>query len=164
MVLSLLYKFTLTLGIYLIKISLQAAIAPKTPIPGSPLVDKDFLNYLSTIGRRVAVIKNLYANLQRHSKLYKCYNVSCDSQGMNGCYSPVCRHRNNLRRELLLLLRRANTVRGATLPSSSPSKNMFDFEAISVDSTVSFAAFTIYYRFFVHRHPSHQKRITYCRT
>ena len=90
--------------------------------PGGAALDKDIRNVLTAIGRRVAIIKNQYAALNKHSKLYRCYGLDCDNQAgsIGSCYSPVCSQRAALRKELLMLLRKANTARSGTVPVIKP--------------------------------------------
>lgn len=85
--------------------------------PGSVL-DRDVRNLLTVIGKKVAIIKTQYAMLNKESRMYRCYGSECD-QGQ--CYSPVCLQRVALRKELLMLLRKANIARNNATANSSTS-------------------------------------------
>ncbi|KAK7791905.1 hypothetical protein R5R35_005426 [Gryllus longicercus] len=73
---------------------------------------------LSTISRRIAMHKQQYARLTRLAKGWNCYSRECNmarsntgsaASGFAACYSPLCMQKARVRKELLLLLRRANT-------------------------------------------------------
>lgn len=66
---------------------------------------------LGTIGRRVAIIKSQYAALQKMNRELRCYAQNCSEHDSSDCYSPICAQRVRLRKELLLLLRKANSTR-----------------------------------------------------
>ncbi|XP_073972080.1 nucleosome-remodeling factor subunit NURF301 E(bx) isoform X2 [Rhodnius prolixus] len=97
----------------------QTNSASKGGVGGGAYLDKDLRSVLTAIGKRVAIIKNQYAALNKQCKLYRCYSMDCDSQGNSGCYSPVCSQRSALRKELLTLLRKANTARSNNLSGLS---------------------------------------------
>lgn len=93
-------------------------------------LDKDVRSVLTAIGRRVATIKNQYALLNKQSKQYKCYSLECDTQSNSACYSPVCLQRTALRKELLMLLRKANTARSNNIVPTPGQFISFPFTLI----------------------------------
>ncbi|RZF42669.1 hypothetical protein LSTR_LSTR001464 [Laodelphax striatellus] len=68
-------------------------------------------NLLGAIGAKIHLIKNHYAPLHKMAKDYRCYSRGCSEKDASNCYSPICAERMRLRRELLILLRKANSTR-----------------------------------------------------
>lgn len=66
---------------------------------------------LSSITKRIQVLRSHYTTISKLGKDYPCYSKGCNSSSsslMTNCYSPTCLQRNKVRRELLGLLRKAN--------------------------------------------------------
>ncbi|XP_039292245.1 nucleosome-remodeling factor subunit NURF301 isoform X2 [Nilaparvata lugens] len=72
-------------------------------------------NILGAIGAKINLIKNQYAPLHKMAKDYRCYTRGCSEKDAANCYSPICAQRMRLRRELLILLRKANSTRNHNL-------------------------------------------------
>ncbi|KAJ9598490.1 hypothetical protein L9F63_010810, partial [Diploptera punctata] len=95
--------------------------------------NKDVIN---SISRRVAIIRQQYAKLNRLARGLSCYSRQCNvnsvqtSSSVTGvvssCYSPLCLQKARVRRDLLILLRKANThsnnntLISSTVPSIKP--------------------------------------------
>ncbi|CAH1403971.1 unnamed protein product [Nezara viridula] len=92
----------------------QANNVNKSSTPAG-VIGKDLRSVLTAIGRRVATIKTQYSILNKQCRMYRCYVKDCDGQASTSCYSPVCIQRIALRRELLTLLRKANTARSSNM-------------------------------------------------
>lgn len=91
-------------------------------------IPKELLN---TISRRVAMYKQQYARLTRLAKGWSCYSRECNvarnnsgsaASGFAACYSPLCMQKARVRKELLLLLRKANSHanNNSVLQTSTP--------------------------------------------
>ncbi|XP_049831961.1 nucleosome-remodeling factor subunit NURF301 isoform X2 [Schistocerca gregaria] len=100
---------------------------------------KDILN---TISKKVSGIRQQYSKLARLGKSLKCYSLSCNENdnkqaattGVSSCYSPICQQKARVRKELLLLLKKANSHtnnnsvsgalnNGSTLPAQKIKKS-----------------------------------------
>lgn len=73
---------------------------------------------LSQITKRVKILRDQYRALNLLNKMHKCYCSTCDNkEQLNdsiNCYSPTCIQRSKLRKELLVLLRKANNQNNVT--------------------------------------------------
>lgn len=88
--------------------------AVQTKIPN---IDMDFVN---TLAKRIQATRQQFGQLNRFSKLYKCYTKECNNTNSNvyslpqasviTCYSSTCLHKARVKRELLVLLRKAHTA------------------------------------------------------
>lgn len=85
--------------------------APTTP------ANRDAINALA---KKIQSVKLQYNSVVKLGKDYKCYSQSCNMSGVaansntitlqsSTCYSPLCMQRSRIRKELFLLLRKANT-------------------------------------------------------
>ncbi|PSN39772.1 hypothetical protein C0J52_15320, partial [Blattella germanica] len=74
---------------------------------------------ISSISRRIAILRQQYAKLTRLGRSLSCYSKQCNVNSVQGatsassqispCYSPLCLQKARVRRELLVHLRKANT-------------------------------------------------------
>lgn len=66
---------------------------------------------LIPIAKKIQSLRLHYTSISKLAKDFQCYSKGCNSNSTNltnSCYSPLCTQRNKVRRELLLLLRKAN--------------------------------------------------------
>lgn len=57
------------------------------------------------------------------SKDLKCYTQQCQEQNGISCYSPLCAQRIRLRKELLILLKKANSTHNNNVVSEKKDKH-----------------------------------------
>lgn len=77
------------------------------------------LEQVNEIAKKIQIVRVQYAQLNRLGKNYKCYAKECapNSNVLNlnaasvvSCYSPLCLQKAGVRKELLLLLRKAHSI------------------------------------------------------
>lgn len=97
---------------------------------------------LTAIGKRIQQVRTQYANIMRLSKNGSCYSRYCNMTAPPGkptataqsltstCYSPICLQKARIKRDLITLLRKANSLsNNQSVPSLAP------FSALSSSSS-----------------------------
>ncbi|XP_014598172.1 PREDICTED: nucleosome-remodeling factor subunit NURF301 isoform X1 [Polistes canadensis] len=91
----------------------------------------------SAIGKRIQQVKGQYANIMKLEKNGSCYSRYCNvaitpgkmaitaQNLMSTCYSPICLQKARLKRELVVLLRKASVLNNSQIPSQF-SQNKLD--------------------------------------
>lgn len=84
-------------------------------------IDKELVN---TLAEKILASRVQFFQLNRFSKLYKCYNKECNKSDTNvfslpqaslvTCYSPLCLQKAKVRRDLLISLRKAHQANSET--------------------------------------------------
>lgn len=84
-------------------------------------IDKELVNSLA---EKILATRVQFFQLNRFSKLYKCYNKECNKSDTNvfslpqaslvTCYSPLCLQKARVRRDLLISLRKAHQANSET--------------------------------------------------
>ncbi|XP_017781455.1 PREDICTED: nucleosome-remodeling factor subunit NURF301 isoform X2 [Nicrophorus vespilloides] len=81
---------------------------------------------ITTIARKIQQLRIHYSSVSKIGKEFQCYSKGCNSSSSVSCYSPVCMQRERVRKELLILLRKANVqTKGNFLkvnPNATPKK------------------------------------------
>lgn len=84
-------------------------------------IDTEFVN---TLAEQILKSRVQFFQLNRFSKLYRCYNRECNKTDSNvfslpqaslvTCYSPLCLQKSRVRRDLLISLRKAHQANSET--------------------------------------------------
>ncbi|XP_031787989.1 nucleosome-remodeling factor subunit NURF301 isoform X3 [Nasonia vitripennis] len=140
--------------------TLQNILKNKQPVK---VMGPNTANVLAAIGKRIQQVRSQYANLMRlGGKNVTCYSRYCNLASQNitnktvitpqslatNCYSPVCLKKIQLKRDLVVLLRKANALNNnaaaantalvKTEPSSEDSKeNIVKTESATVTPPVA---------------------------
>lgn len=112
---------------------LPSIVLGKLSVPnnaqGSAVIGKDLLNNIS---KKIAMFRAQYAKLTRLGKTFVCYSQDCAASGNKPsgnnvltptCYSPLCLQKARVRKELLILLRKANSHTTNNLANSVSTAN-----------------------------------------
>ena len=93
---------------------------------------------LSTLGKRIQQVRAQYANITRlGGKTLACYSRYCNLASQNvtnktvitaqslvtNCYSPICLKKIQLKRDLVILLRKANTLNNPSTANAISAAN-----------------------------------------
>ncbi|XP_012254800.2 nucleosome-remodeling factor subunit NURF301 isoform X2 [Athalia rosae] len=110
--------------------SLQSILSGKTPTKGVSASARDML---TVIGKRIQQVRTQYANILRLSKNGSCYSRYCNmtvppgkatsaAQSLTStCYSPICLQKARIKRDLITLVRKANTLsNNQSVPTLAP--------------------------------------------
>ncbi|XP_046745032.1 nucleosome-remodeling factor subunit NURF301 isoform X7 [Diprion similis] len=111
--------------------SLQSILSGKLP---TKAISSSARDMLTAIGKRIQLVRTQYANIMRLSKNGSCYSRYCNMTPPPGkvnsaaaqsltstCYSPMCLQKARIKRDLITLLRKANSLSNSqSLPSLAP--------------------------------------------
>ncbi|CAB0041624.1 unnamed protein product [Trichogramma brassicae] len=115
----------------------ENSVKSKTLLPAKVInkaISPGTRDVLAAIGKRIQQVKTQYTNLTRlGGKNMACYSKYCNQANQNlknktllsaqtltpQCYSPTCLKMNQLKRDLLILLRKANALNNKTVPLNS---------------------------------------------
>lgn len=77
------------------------------------------MNLVNSLAKNIQTVRQQFAQLNRLGKQYKCYNRECNvnAQAFSltqvnviSCYSPLCSQKARVKKQLLILLRKAHTA------------------------------------------------------
>ncbi|XP_033215194.1 nucleosome-remodeling factor subunit NURF301 isoform X2 [Belonocnema kinseyi] len=104
---------------------------------------------MTVVGKRIQQVRVQYANIMRLGKSGRCYSKFCNMMTQPGktvpaaqhltasCYSPLCLQKARLKRELLILMRKASALNNNQLPTITKTGEQGEKNAVKVEGEES---------------------------
>lgn len=104
---------------------------------------------MTVVGKRIQQVRVQYANIMRLGKSGRCYSKFCNMMTQPGktvpaaqhltasCYSPICLQKARLKRELLILMRKASALNNNQLPTITKTGEQWEKNAVKVEGQES---------------------------
>ena len=104
---------------------------------------------MTVVGKRIQQVRVQYANIMRLGKSRRCYSKYCNMMTQPGktvpaaqhltasCYSPICLQKARLKRELLILMRKASALNNNQVPNFTKTGEQGEKNADKVEGEES---------------------------
>lgn len=103
---------------------LKIQAPPQTQPAAATQISKQNIEMMNIIAKRIHTVRLQFGEVNRLGKMYACYSKCCNITSVNlipstsTCYSPLCVQKSKIKRELLILLRKAQALNGGKKPIS----------------------------------------------